>query len=229
VTQIAPGIHAIEGLRMGRAYIVEGAREVILVDTSSAGVADRIGDAVTAVGRRLDELTTIVATHYHFDHVGNAADVRERTGAQLCVHEGDAPYVEAKRPWQTGTSGLAALFSRFAPKQTAIRVDRVLHDGDVVGDRPGLQVIHAPGHTPGHIALYSRHHRTLFTGDALMNVLGLQLPPSGSTHDMLEAKRSIQRLVELDFDIALPGHGHPILSRANEKVAEWCRRWLDGR
>lgn len=226
MTEIAPGIHAIDGLRMGRAYIVERAHDVVLVDTSSAGVADRIAGALTRIGRRPDELSAIVATHYHFDHVGNARELRDRTGAQLCVHEADAPYVEAHLPWPTATGALAGLFSRFAPEQTPTAIDRVLHDGDVVGYGAGLEVIHAPGHTPGHIALYSKEHRALFTGDALMNVLGLQLPPAGSTHDMEAAKRSVRRLLDLDFDIALPGHGHPIRSRANEKIAEWSRRWL---
>ena len=115
---------------------------------------------------------------------------------------------------------------KFAPAQLTLKVDRALQDGDVLAFAGGLQVIHAPGHTPGHIALFAKERRTLFAGDALMNVGGLRLPLSMTSHDMEQAKRSVRRLVELNFDIALPGHGAPILGRANEKIADWARRWL---
>jgi glyoxylase-like metal-dependent hydrolase (beta-lactamase superfamily II) len=120
-----------------------------------------------------------------------------------------------------------ARFEHFtAPAPFALKVDRELRDGDIVDAAGGLQVIHAPGHTPGHIALYAKEHRVLFSGDAFGNYLGLMLPISMSTHDMAQAKRSIARLAQLDFDHALPGHGQPLLSRANEKLSQWSRRWL---
>ena len=59
-----------------------------------------------------------------------------------------------------------------------------------------------------------------------MNVGGLHLPMSSSSHDMAQAHQSIRRLAELDFDIALPGHGPPIVGRANEKIAAWTKVWL---
>jgi glyoxylase-like metal-dependent hydrolase (beta-lactamase superfamily II) len=90
----------------------------------------------------------------------------------------------------------------------------------------GLQVIHAPGHTPGHIALYAKERSTLFAGDAFFNTLGLNLPVPMSSHDMTQAKASIRRLSQLHFEHALPGHGAPVLSRASEKLGEWSQRWL---
>ena len=87
-------------------------------------------------------------------------------------------------------------------------------------------MIHAPGHTPGHIALHAAERRVLFAGDALMNTLGLRLPMSMSSHNMDQARASVARLAELEYDIALPGHGAPILGRASEKVRAWARGWL---
>ena len=142
------------------------------------------------------------------------------------MHEDDVPYVEARSPWPPSKGLIGPLLNKFAPEQFSLKVDRALRDGDLLPFAGGLQVIHAPGHTPGHIALYAKERRTLFAGDALMNTGGLRLPMSTSSHDMDQAKRSVRRLVELDFDIALPGHGSPILGRANEKIAEWARRWL---
>jgi glyoxylase-like metal-dependent hydrolase (beta-lactamase superfamily II) len=107
-----------------------------------------------------------------------------------------------------------------------VRVDQALRTGDVVDAIGGLEVIHTPGHTPGHISLYSKSRRLLFAGDAVLNVLGLRPPYYGTTWDMVVAKRSIGSLAQLDFDIALPGHGSPIINRANEKIADWYDRWL---
>ncbi|MBI5283913.1 MAG: MBL fold metallo-hydrolase [Chloroflexi bacterium] len=223
--EIAPGIFAISGLKMGRSYLLEGSDGIALVDTSSNSASARILASITEAGHRPEELRAIVATHYHFDHTGNAAALIERSGAQLCVHADDAPYVEGRTQWMRPNPPFGFL-NRFAPAPFALKVDRVLQDGDVLPYAGDLRVIHAPGHTPGHIALYSRERRVLFAGDALMNSAGLRLPMAMSTHDMDAARRSICQLAELDFDIALPGHGHPIIGRANEKIADWAKRWV---
>jgi len=221
--EVVPGVFAIEGLKMGRAYLVEGeGREVALVDTSTHGPAARILAAIDEAGHRAEELRLIVATHYHLDHTGNAESLRERTGAALCVHEHDAPYVDGRTPWMRlrGPLGLVD-----GAKPYALRVDRALRDGDELPFAGGLRVVHAPGHTPGHIALHAPARRALFGGDAIMNTWGLHLPPSSSTHDMDEARRSLALLAELEFDVLLPGHGPPVLGRAAEKVAAYARAW----
>ena len=93
-------------------------------------------------------------------------------------------------------------------------------------DEAVFDVVHCPGHTPGHIAVYAPARRLLFAGDALMNVGGLRLPMAMASHDMQQARASIHRLAEFEFDVALPGHGAPIIGRASEKIGEWSRKWL---
>lgn len=227
--EITSGIYAIEGLKMGRAYLIEDKAGVTLIDTSSPSATDRILRSIADLGHQPDDLHTIVGTHYHYDHVGNAAALVERTGATLCVHEADVEYVEGRTPWMKSSMPLlGGVMDGMTPEQSSVaaKVARVLHDGDVIDAAGGLQVVHAPGHTPGHIALYAKERSTLFAGDAFFNTLGLNLPVAAASHDMAQAKSSIQRLSELDFEYALPGHGAPILSRASEKLAEWSRRWI---
>ncbi len=222
---IAPGVFAIAGLKMGRSYLVEGEGGIALVDTSTTDAAAGILRAIDETGHRADDLRAIVATHYHYDHTGNAGALRERSGAQLCVHAADVPYVEGRTPWMASPPPWGFL-DRFGPEPYGLKVDRALSDGDVLPFAGGLLVIHTPGHTPGHISLYAKEQRVLFTGDALMNVLGLHLPMSMSTHDMEAARRSVFALAELDFDVALPGHGTPIIGQASEKIGEWAKAWL---
>jgi glyoxylase-like metal-dependent hydrolase (beta-lactamase superfamily II) len=141
------------------------------------------------------------------------------------VYGVEAPYVDGRSPWLPLAPPFR-IFERTAPKQYRLTVDRHLNEGDVLPYAGGLRVIHAPGHTPGHIVLHAERRGVLFAGDALMNILGPRLPLAAASHDMTAARASVHRLAELEFDIALPGHGTPIVGRASEKVREWARTWL---
>lgn len=224
---VARGIYTIDGLRTGRAYLIEDDDALALVDSSSAGAADRILDAIAEIGRRPEELRTIVATHYHLDHTGNVGALIEHTGARLYAHADDVPYIDGRLMWMPMRGPWMGFDQRqMAKMHFTLNVDRELQGGETLPIAGGLEVIHAPGHTPGHIALYARERRVLFSADAFMHTMGLHLPMRTSTHDMDAARRSIATLAQLDFDIALPGHGSPILNHANEKLADWSRRWL---
>jgi len=222
---IIAGVYAIEGLKTGRSYLVEGSDGVALIDTSSGGASGRIFSAIEASGHAVGSLRAIIATHYHFDHTGNVAELVARSGAALYVHADDAPYVDGRAPWMANRAPWGWM-DRLAPKQYALKIDRVLRDGEMLPFAGGLRVIHAPGHTPGHIALHAKQARVLFAGDALMNIGGLRLPMAMASHDMDVARKSARDLSALDFDVALPGHGAPILGRASEKIAEWAKAWL---
>ncbi len=224
--QITQGIYPIEGLKTGRSYIIEDRDGITLIDTSTGGVAHRILAAIAAIGRWPEDVHTIVATHYHFDHTGNVDALAESTHAQFCVHAEDVPYVDGRKPWMPMRVPFGRLVDRVGPAPYRLDVGRGLRDGEVLPTAGGLEVVHLPGHTPGNIGLYARERGVMFTGDTLMNVIGLRLPLSMSTHDPEQAKRSVKRLAEFDFEIALPGHGNPVLGRASEKIREWARCWL---
>lgn len=223
--ELTSGIYPLPRLKMGRSYLIADADGLALVDTSSGGCAQRILDAIDSLRRPARELHTIVATHYHYDHTGNVAALRERTGARLLVHAADAPYVDGRTPWPVPGGIAGTIAARISPQPYALPVDAELHEGDTVPIAGGLEVVHLPGHTPGNIGLYSRARSLIFTGDALMNVLGLRLVPRFSNHDQEQARASARKLAALDYEIALPGHGNPIVGRASEKIAEWAQKW----
>lgn len=223
--EVAPGIYALSGLKMGRAYLIDDADGLTLVDTSSPSASAGILAAIAALGRSPGDLKTIVATHYHYDHTGNVAALVERTGATFCAHAEDAPYIDGRVMWMR-VKGIAGNFIDPNKSHYALKVDRELRAGDTIAAAGGMEVVHAPGHTPGSIALHARARRVLFAGDAFMHIAGLTLAPSMTSHDLGEARQSVARLARLDFDVALPGHGRAIVGRANEKLADWSRRWL---
>lgn len=122
-------------------------------------------------------------------------------------------------------------YSRFKPfdREGPIKVDVTVKDGDVIGGEDSgvqLEVIHAPGHTPGNIGLYSKKYRTIIGGDCLFKsifgIQGLITPPPISSIDPLTAAVSALRISEnFDFDKLFLAHqDSPILERAREAVKE---------
>ena len=210
--EVAPGVYSIERVRMAHAFLVEG-EGLTLIDTGMRGSGEAVMNALAGLGRRLSDLRHIVISHHHFDHTGSLARLAEMSGATVSVHAADAPYVRGDLPRppfiRAGFSGwfIRPFMGLFPTKPDPCRVDHELQDGDEIEAAGGLKVVHAPGHTPGHIALLMPSNRILFAGDAVLNVLGLRPPMAMATVDMAQAKESIRKMTALDFDIACFGHG----------------------
>ena len=139
----------------------------------------------------------IVNTHTHFDHIGANKALKEATGAELLIHEGDAPMM-ASAPMQSRAFGMNTPASP--------RADRYVKHGDMIkaGD-VNLKVLHTPGHSPGGISLLEQG--MVFTGDALFaGSIGRTDLPGG---DLMTLLRSIKtNLMALPDDTKVySGHG----------------------
>ncbi|OGO52132.1 MAG: hypothetical protein A2148_12540 [Chloroflexi bacterium RBG_16_68_14] len=223
--EIIPGIYAINTHRLGRAYLYREADKLTLIDTGLTGRSADVSAAIEQVGR-VEDVRQVIITHWHVDHTGSLAEVAERSGAQVLVHTLDAPIVRGERAGP-GPQGawryLGPLFERVGKPALPTRVDRELSDGDEIDLDGGARILHVPGHTAGSIAVYVPGRRLLFAGDAMANVFGLRPPIGVLTEDKVQARASIRKLAELDFDIACFGHGRPLdrdASRAVRRLAE---------
>ncbi len=196
--------------------------ELALIDTGFSRSTKKIIRFIEQdLHRSPSELKTIVLTHSHYDHVGSAYQLRERTGARVAAHPKDAGYIEGTMrpaPPKGGLGILIALLSPFVRAKKA-KVDLLLNDGDSVA---GMKVIHVPGHTPGSIALLDPVRKVLFSGDAVMFRNGkVTPPPRGFTPDIGLAMESIAKIGLLEFDTMLGGHGDPLTPKASERVREF--------
>jgi glyoxylase-like metal-dependent hydrolase (beta-lactamase superfamily II) len=167
-----------------------GTREVILVEPATPYDAERA--AWIAWARELEasgrKIVAIFATHHHPDHVGGATFFASELGVPIWAHE------------------------ETAQRLATVKIDRHLKGGEtLVLDGPSQQrweVMHTPGHAPGHLCLFERASGVMVVGDMVASVGTILIEPNEG--DMIEYLAQLSRLEKLDAKVALPAHGDPI-------------------
>ena len=200
-TDITPVVTQLTRLHFVNAFLVREDDGFTLVDTTLGGASD---DLIAAAN---GDIRRIALTHGHGDHVGSLDALKERLGdsVQVLMPELDArihageEVVEGKVPGSW-------------PKLRT-RPDVLLSAGDRVGS---LEVVAAPGHTPGHVAYLDPRARTLLAGDvyttygraAVTSHFYLRFPLAAmATWDKAKDVESARALHALDPAILLVGHG----------------------
>jgi len=184
-------------------YIVEhvASRQAAVVDPGDEG--EEILDRLAERGITLEK---ILLTHGHFDHVGAVRTLKERTGAKIHIHADDADRMRT-----AGRQG--GMFGLHVEDPPA--PDVLLREGDRVtlGDQR-FQVLHTPGHTPGHVTFLSGE--MAFVGDLIFaGSIGRTDLPGGSFDDLIRAVRE-KIFVLPDRTVLFPGHG-PATTVGEEK------------
>lgn len=214
--EIVPGVYGVN-LGFVNAFFLAG-DEVTLIDTGVKARAGQIAAAVKDVGRSAEDIASIALTHHHPDHRGGIGLLRKE-GVRLFVHPLDAQVVRGDRPPPPpqGSPVRKLAFAVLGPifmRAPTAAVDVEVTDGDELPGT-GLEAVHTPGHTMGHVSYLHRDKRVLFVGDAARNTRQLANTPPGFAEDMDEAKRTIRKIAALDFDTAVFGHGGVLRGKAN--------------
>jgi len=193
------------GMLDANCYILSDSesRQGIIVDPGDE--ADKITAKVEAAGLKIKY---IINTHGHYDHIGANLELKERFGAEILVHEADAPMLQNPR----------ANLSFLKPfiKDIEIKPDRLLKDGDVVSaGAVRLEVLHTPGHSQGSICLLGDGY--ILTGDTLFEgSIGRTDLPGGSYESIISSINN--KLKSLPDEIKVyPGHG-PASTIGKEKA-----------
>jgi glyoxylase-like metal-dependent hydrolase (beta-lactamase superfamily II) len=199
--------------------------ELTLIDTGMPHKTKKILRYITdELQRTPSDLKTIILTHCDIDHIGNALELRNLTGAKIAAHPQDAEVIAGKKVRITPRGGMRILFKLLGSfmRVKPFQVDILISDNDSIS---GFTVFHMPGHTQGSIALYDSKRKVLFIGDTLGCRDGIVQGPSKSvTMDMKQAYRSIEKLKGPDFNVLLSGHGEPLRSHASAKVTEFINQ-----
>ena len=220
--QVTHGVFQFRVLGARITVLIEDGR-AILVDTGLQGSLLPITGGLKDLGLTLDHIDTVVITHAHPDHCGGLGELVEGTEIKVAAHRLDADIISGTvtPPNPLRNELLAKMAEPVLPKLMGdpVPVDLPLEDGDIIPFGAEVRVVHLPGHTVGSIALYLPTNRVIIVGDALQYRFSLKLSPpaEGVTQHPDEALRSLEKLLDLDFDIICFSHFPPM--RKNPRVA----------
>lgn len=169
-------------------------------------------------------IDVIINTHFHLDHAYGNKYFPE---AEIWAHAFDAPPIRSVDNFMAYT-GFRELSDfpdpeHFPGGPSNQKVDRELIDGDVLDfGQIVLKVIHTPGHTRGHIALYEPQASLLFSGDIDLSPFG---PWYGNVRsDLEEFVNSINRLIELKPKILVTSHEGIISDNISERLKSYAEK-----
>jgi glyoxylase-like metal-dependent hydrolase (beta-lactamase superfamily II) len=225
--ELAERIHFIGGTKGGRvrAFLIEDGRDLTLIDTLYPEDPSVVLGEIRSLGRSPSDLKRIVLTHGHRAHLGGLAALKRASGAKVLSHAWEADIIGGKRKAQPVSIiprrplrvyipfqlGLALGFGAHPP----CPIDETLDDGAEIG---GLQVLHTPGHSPGHLSFYSAERGVLISGDAIATWPRFEAGWPAFTLNAAQHRASIRRLAALEPKLVGVGHGNPILANAAERV-----------
>ncbi|MBN2400924.1 MAG: MBL fold metallo-hydrolase [Spirochaetes bacterium] len=221
-------------------YYIDGT-EPVLIDSGLGDLQsiELISSKLKKIGKTINNISTIVNTHEHIEHFGGDRKLREISGASVAASTIAGPIIENS---QKINRNLKNYLKHFEPeladelnysidydlKIEESKVDTLLEDRDIIDTGSvRLRVIYTPGHTLGHICLYSEERKALFTGDHIISkgstFVGYDYREIATQRivDVFNVKymepdnlslyiESLQKLQSLDLEVILPSHGDPV-------------------
>ncbi|MED1780470.1 MBL fold metallo-hydrolase [Brevibacillus fortis] len=202
--------------------LLQDEHEMILVDCGYPDFLPLLQEAAYKQHLNLGALTKVIVTHHDMDHIGSLAALkRAYPHLEIIAYESEAPYIAGKKTslrLQQAQSTLDQLsadekqqaeqFIHFLQSIEPIAVDRTVTNHEHLPWCGGIEIVHTPGHMPGHISLYVTASKMLIAGDAVVIENGrLEIANPAYTLDMQEATRSIRNLLEYDIEQLICYHG----------------------
>lgn len=245
IDEVADGVHLVAGTHTN-AFVVRDGDETLLVDALFPADAPLLAAALRDLGQSLADVTALVITHGHVDHIGAAHRLQAGHGVAVHAHRAEAAQVRGEVEERIATAQILLRLwwppmARFAARVLRAGALRVKHpqtvetfeDGTPL-DLPGRPVpVFTPGHTSGHCAFHLPERGVLLTGDALVNedVLtgerGPRLLDPLFNHDQSETEASLDRLAEVEAEVVGPGHGG-LLRMTPREAVQAAKARLDG-
>ena len=232
----------LDGYVQSGVYLIRGQGESMLIDSGNWTLPEYNNGMgkflVDLLDKETNDLKYILITHFHYDHTGNAQMLKDRYGAVVACHPADKPIIEDPM-----IVTRAENITRFGMTPEQVVADFNLKEGESLGlSDPGIidkywnfpvevdvevnhgdilefgglkvEVIHLPGHCPGHIGIWNPHSGSLYSGDLLHYPTPLGPYPIG---DAKAHSESIQKCLDLNPQLLLEGHGLSAYSEDSSK------------
>ncbi len=194
------GIHLLEDVKGAHCYLVTGSNP-FLIDTGFPGQEAVIIKYLQKVGVEPQKLQGIVLTHFDLDHVGSVVALQNIAQCPIYAHAIEIPYILGNIPRPGIKYWLPILMRPILGKLVAPEHIEALQESTPFQD---WEIIHAPGHTPGHIILY--RNGIAIVGD-LFQGGQIRLAPRLLTWKKSTLLESVNTLITRPLRWILPGHG----------------------
>ena len=176
--------------RFAFAYLVFG-NKIHLIDSGVAGSESTIYDYIKKQGRDSKEVSSLILTHSHPDHIGAARSIKKQTNCTVFAHKLEQNWIEDTKQQfnDRPVPGFQTLV------EGPVGIDNVLDGGEVIKLEKDIlcKTIHTPGHSKGSISLLFEDSKSLFTADTLIYPGDLPI-----YEDISACFRSIKMLQEID-------------------------------
>ena len=176
----------------------------ILIDPGHHHLFGHVKNALAELSLSLRDIDLVIITHAHPDHM-EALRAFSDTSTLAAISAIEMAFVREVAPHYGQALGIPSFEPDFLLQEGYLRLNGV-----------ELNVIHAPGHSPGSICLYWPDNKALFTGDVVFNQgVGRTDLPGGNGSQL---KESIRKISRLDVEYLLPGHGDMVSGRDRVKA-----------
>jgi glyoxylase-like metal-dependent hydrolase (beta-lactamase superfamily II) len=187
---------------------------------------DTLAAALEERGIQWSDIRMLLLTHLHPDHIGLSWKILELTGAKLLMHRTEVEYLNLVSRENLAPFFMAAMRNAGVPADMQSKMDHAMRDvrrqfrphqphwilegGERIPVRGGsLQAIWTPGHSPGHVCLYSPEHRYLISGDHILEFITPNIGWHPDKDMLAEYLSSLALLTPFDVDLVIPSHGGP--------------------
>lgn len=207
IVQGFPGKRLSGSLAWSSVTYIETGKHKILFDTGGPNVRATVCKHLQSIGVRPDEITMLVISHFHDDHVRNFDYFPQ---AEILLHALEATWAKS------GPDDFAFPQHLFPAIQQTGRLRLIHNDCEIA---PGAATIHIPGHTPGSMGLVlspADRPVTILAGDAIKNMAELASGKVDKSEDPLSSTRSIKKVRDI-AGVVIPGHDR-ILAVTDDKI-----------
>ncbi|WP_134687278.1 MBL fold metallo-hydrolase [Brevibacillus migulae] len=202
--------------------VLQDEHDTILVDCGYPDFIGLLREAMKQHHIDLASLTKCIVTHHDMDHMGSLAALKRMySHIEVVAHEIEAPYISGEKKSLRLEQAEASLdmlpaeakphaeqFIRFLQSIEPAQVDRTVTHQEHLPWCGGIEIVHTPGHMPGHISLYLPASKTLIAADAVVIEQGkLEIANPQYALDLEEAIRSVERLLDYDIEHLICYHG----------------------
>jgi glyoxylase-like metal-dependent hydrolase (beta-lactamase superfamily II) len=220
--------------------ILKNKNEVILVDCGYMGFLPLIENA--ALQNRIDlySLTGVIITHHDMDHMGGLFELKQKYPfVKVYSSEIEKDYISGKQrslrliqaedllhfiPDDQKEGAIA--FQEMLKQVQPVYVDETISERNASAIMDGLQVIHTPGHMPGHISLYIKESKTLIAADAVVYENGeFDIANPRFTLDLPQALKTVQKLQQLEINEIVCYHGGIVRNNIQQKLNNLLSRY----